>query len=665
MKEVSCRHFPYWFEVMKSCGGKVEDAIARIPYPLEYLLNPSNRIDWSDYVKFTEDGIASSGGVENFKKVRLVYGQSGAMGYLRKLSGLFISPRHIYDVTVLEHGPSIYTHLKFTLRDLPDGRLQIEIRIPDEYEDCPLYFLGSEPAFATLPQLIGLPCAEITTEVRPRLGIFTVTMPESRSLAHRFRRLTAAAMAPFGMHQFLETQRAELKRLLGVLQSERDNLSRVIETFPDGILILSSNHVVFANSAVRDLLNLMPDAPLPSLDSLPFLLKEAIRGLRFEVSDGRMIEIAGDTRILFHERDSRLLILRDITAIQNAEDQIAMATLKERERLAHNLHDGLGQYFAALNYKAAALQTLSPDPNPLLEEISSISREASSLSREIVHGLGFGYAEGDNLVASLERMGARAARVFNLSFTFSSNVPAATVRPGTASDLFALLQEALTNTAKHSGCTKFTLDFVRVKNGWRLTLIDNGRGLDSKPPDGAASGLGLDTMNLRASRMGGTFTVTSAPGEGCRLDLFLPSRSIQLQEIPEPALPDSRDLPRYSSSRKRIFIVDDHSLFRQGVRQIIEARDEFEVCGESSNRENLGEQLTETGADALVLDLLIHDRIDFQTITTLRLQHPQIQIIILTMFDTEGYRTQSLNAGADVYLRKSDPPELLLEALAA
>lgn len=656
MKEVSCRQFGYWFKLLRENGGSVERSIARMPYTEDYLLTPGNRIDWSEYVKFCKDAVQELGGEQKSREIQQTYGSSQELSYVGRVVGLFTSPRQVYEFIILKHGRSLYTHLDFALVDCPDGRLQIRIRIPDEYEDSPSFFWGSEPGFASMTRLIGLPAAKIETEVRERLGVYTLALPESRSILYRVRRFLRPLFSPLSLMKFVDSQQEEMRYLVREMQEERDSLDQLITTLPVGVLIQDEGQVLFENAAFRDLLGRTErEAPLPR-----DLLKAA-RGGRIRFGKDRIGEVVSRKPTNYQGKHAELLVVRDVTALQRVEARIRESVARDREKLAQDLHDGLGQYFAALNYKTSALARERGVPTDAMEEIAGLVREASAFSRELVYDLGPGYAEAQDMVASLERLCERMQRMFEPEFVVESEISRATVPLVFAADLFLLVKEMLTNAARHADALLVKVCLRAREPGWLLSVEDDGKGFDpSALPE--KGGLGLEAMKVRAGRLGARLKVDSAPGKGCRVRVELPPGVLQI--VPErEGQPASQAGGTDNDREIRVFVVDDHAIVRDGLRRLLQTAPDMVVCGESADGQNLGRHLRETRAHVLLTDLMLGSEVDFSRISAVRREFPQLRIIVLSMFDRHPYGNEAIKAGADEFFHKGDPPQSLLATL--
>ena len=674
MKEVSCRHFSYWFKVIEDAGGSAEKSIEGLPYTKEYLLNPSNRVDWAHYVRWGKQGVREMGGIEASRKVLRVYGESEELGYLARIAGLFSSPRHLYRFIILKQGRSMYSHLHFEVNDLPGGRLQIVIEIPEGYEGSPEYFWASEATFANMTRLLGLPPAKIQTEVTERKGVYTLDLPASRSIGSVFERLWARLKAPFGYQQMIDAQQSELQQLVTDLKAERNTLRELLASLPLGILIVEESPdavILYHNRAFLEACHPSGEQRLvgQSLSSLPVPLAQSTPGERFEHLEGRVNQLAARLPTTFESRSAELFILRDVTREAAVEERMEAAAEAQRERLAQDLHDGLGQHLAALNFKAEALVGNSPtDAAVALQRIAQLARESGDLGRRIVHGLAPGYGAALSVEEWLKGLCAEMQTQFNIPCGLGKIKDGALSLESTSPDLALVVREALTNAAKHSGATQITLSLDEAPDGWCLTVEDNGCGFHSLAAIKSGGGLGLSTMQARAYRLGGEVEIDSAPGRGCCVRIELPAAVFSGGESAGHSsplhLPPSLSRSSCPDVRK-VFMIDDHSVVRDGVRRLIEQQPGLVFCGEASGAARLSEVITAARPDIVITDLLMDGKVDLTRIGSVRHAAPNARIIVLSMFDPASFERRALAAGADCYVAKSQPPQALIDAIRA
>ncbi len=109
-----------------------------------------------------------------------------------------------------------------------------------------------------------------------------------------------------------------------------------------------------------------------------------------------------------------------------------------------------------------------------------------------------------------------------------------------------------------------------------------------------------------------------------------------------------------------IVVIDDHPLFRRGVRELLDMEPSIEVVGEAGNREQALEVVREHEPDLIVLDLNIKGSSGLEILSALKDEDPSRRIVILTVSDSGKDLTACIQAGADGYfLKDSDPDQFL------
>ncbi len=115
----------------------------------------------------------------------------------------------------------------------------------------------------------------------------------------------------------------------------------------------------------------------------------------------------------------------------------------------------------------------------------------------------------------------------------------------------------------------------------------------------------------------------------------------------------------------RIMIADDHAIVRAGIRQLLETQPDFEIVAEVENGREALEQAILHHPDVALMDLRMPEMDGVQAITTIKAQHPDIQILVLTTYDTDADIVWAVDAGATGYLLKDVPREELFRAVRA
>lgn len=113
----------------------------------------------------------------------------------------------------------------------------------------------------------------------------------------------------------------------------------------------------------------------------------------------------------------------------------------------------------------------------------------------------------------------------------------------------------------------------------------------------------------------------------------------------------------------RVFLTDDHTLFRQGIRTLLSAEPDIEIAGESGNAAEAVEKAAQLRPDVVLLDISMPGLSSFQAIRQLHKVRPETKVLLLTMYDDEDYLSEGMESGANGYILKDSPAEQLVQAI--
>jgi len=113
----------------------------------------------------------------------------------------------------------------------------------------------------------------------------------------------------------------------------------------------------------------------------------------------------------------------------------------------------------------------------------------------------------------------------------------------------------------------------------------------------------------------------------------------------------------------KCLLVDDHTLFRQGVRRLLETESDFEVAGESPDGGDAVEKARELRPDIVLIDIGMPGLSSFEAARQIKKNRPETKILFLTMYEDEDYLVQCLEVGASGYVLKDTPAPQLLSAV--
>ncbi len=216
-----------------------------------------------------------------------------------------------------------------------------------------------------------------------------------------------------------------------------------------------------------------------------------------------------------------------------------IAVLEERERFGMDLHDGIIQsiYAVGLTLDSAQLLT-SEDPQEAANRLSSAIEGLNDVIRDLrtyILDLRPSRVPSDNLALALDQLGKEmhANSLISTELQVDPVITDCLVKEISTS-FFHIAQEALANIAKHARATRAWVTVRQVDEEVLLQIIDNGRGFDLERT-GDRLGHGLSNMRDRARQAGGTFELTTQPGDGTTLTVRVPADAAcrQLEGHPE------------------------------------------------------------------------------------------------------------------------------------
>lgn len=112
-----------------------------------------------------------------------------------------------------------------------------------------------------------------------------------------------------------------------------------------------------------------------------------------------------------------------------------------------------------------------------------------------------------------------------------------------------------------------------------------------------------------------------------------------------------------------ILIADDHSLIREGFKKILSREDDLSVVGEAGNAADIMEFLRKNLCDIIVLDISMPGKTGLDILSDIRIQFPNVKVLILSMHSEEHYALRALKGGALGYLSKDSAPGELITAI--
>lgn len=198
-----------------------------------------------------------------------------------------------------------------------------------------------------------------------------------------------------------------------------------------------------------------------------------------------------------------------------------LAVVEERNRLARDIHDGLGASLSGLIIQSEYLLTLARGNEAIKSEVSELKVSAEEAIDEVRRALSMMRDEFE-LIPQLENACTTFTTRHRIPVDLNIDGDPPPLSDEQKLTLFRIMQECLTNTAKHAEAKEVVVQVRFSANEMTLELHDDGKGFDpEKRPKGH---YGLINMRERARKVGGTVQIRSQLGEGTHTTLSIPAR---------------------------------------------------------------------------------------------------------------------------------------------
>jgi PAS domain S-box-containing protein len=336
-----------------------------------------------------------------------------------------------------------------------------------------------------------------------------------------------------------QAQRQALLEREDALRESRERLRAVVETAADAIITIDERGVIdsvnpaaekmFGYGAAEmighDVTMLMPFPPREEHNGYPAPClrrgERPLTGIGHEVQgrrkDGSTFPV--DLSVSEFRNRARPMftgVLRDVSARKQQEREVLEAATREQRRIGQALHDATGQELTALGLLVEALaerlEEQAPAAAPLAAKVGAGLRRALAQVRAYSRGLTPVELDSRGLLAALAELASRTNEVRGVCCTFACREPVGVEDNQTATHLYHIAQEAVTNALRHGRPHHIAISLEGDDRWLTLRVSDDGIGLPPEPADG--KGMGLKIMRYRAGLIQARLTVEGTEPAG-------------------------------------------------------------------------------------------------------------------------------------------------------
>jgi PAS domain S-box-containing protein len=429
--------------------------------------------------------------------------------------------------------------------------------------------------------------------------------------------------------------------------------------------------LVSVRKGVIGVLVIYSDSILGFKESQLSLLKEIVDDLAFGVMSLRARAERDQAQRDLEQKAAQLRVLTG---------EIVRVEQRERQRIARLLHDQFQQLLAAALYGVAALAPGSSQAEfrEGVAKLNSLLRECIALSRSLTSELGHPALSDPDLRSGLEWLAAWMKEKHGLRVLLAPGEDVVIQAEETRTMLLQATRELLFNVVKHSGVKVAAVSVERSSRGLvTITVTDEGVGFDTGSlftVGASAGGIGLFSIRERLALAGGGIDISSSPRRGSRCAVWISDEpgtsaasgsrmpSAGGADVPGDVERREQPAPR-TGRRRRVLIVDDHALVREGLALQIRQQPDLEIVGEAADGETAVQLAERLLPDVITMDLSLPGIDGIEAARRIHAALPATRIIGLSMFEEPRQAAAMRDAGAVAYLSKTASVEALLEAI--
>jgi len=249
----------------------------------------------------------------------------------------------------------------------------------------------------------------------------------------------------------------------------------------------------------------------------------------FLTADGSFQGIIESMRDITEHKQAEEALIQYTERLRAMTAQLAEVEDLERQRLARELHDQVGQNLTALGINLNIIQMQMPENASAsvhyhLDDSLSLVEQTTERIRDVMADLRPPVLDDYGLVAALRWYGEKISRRIEIPISVEGEEPNPRLESHIENALFRIVQEALTNVTKHAQASYVKISVDVDREILHLTLLDDGIGFDPEDviqPDNG-QGWGLLSITERAEAVGGKCWIVSSPNQGTRVIVEIP-----------------------------------------------------------------------------------------------------------------------------------------------
>jgi CheY-like chemotaxis protein len=356
--------------------------------------------------------------------------------------------------------------------------------------------------------------------------------------------------------------------------------------------------------------------------------------------------------------------------------ELSQTEQRERKQLSKILHDHIQQLLVAAMMQVGSLKRGNDmeQMRATAQGVESILRETLDASRSLTIELSPPALDAAGLIGGLNWLVSRMKEKNQFTVNLRADHRAEPASEEMRYLLFECVRELLFNAMKHSGLMECDVAILQTRDRRiKIVIRDEGKGFD---PDmlekrlAAESTFGLFSVQQRLIHIGGEMEIVTSPGKGTSITITVPIGEVQpLTEDADSASEGAKRTDnvhmRGRTVVRRVLVVDDHRIMREGLVGLLQFEPDIEVVGQAADAQQAVELAGKLKPDVIIMDVSLGEMNGVEAVKRILAIMPNIKVIGLSMYANQNLANAMRDAGAIAYLTKGGPSEDLIATIRA